>query len=134
MSPLSSSQGIIHFGDFHVDLRSGELHENGSRIKLQVQPFQVLQTLLENAGALVSREELRKRIWPADTFVDFDHGLNNAVKKSQRKTHWVSSAGRHAAAERARLSVVAMGAAFSCLAGYHHRDICAIGRACTLNR
>lgn len=92
-----------------------------------------VQTLLENAGELVSREELRKRIWPADTFVDFDHGVNRAVKKSQRKTLWVSSAGRHAAAERARLSVVAMGAAFSCLAGYHHRDTCAIGRASTLN-
>lgn len=81
MSPLNSSQGNIHFGDFNVDLRSGELHKHGIRIKLQVQPFQVLQVLLDHAGEVVSREELQKRIWPADTFVDFDQGLNNAVKR-----------------------------------------------------
>lgn len=81
MSPFNSSQGNIHFGDFNVDLRSGELHKHGIRIKLQVQPFQVLQVLLDHAGEVVSREELQKRIWPADTFVDFDHGLNNAVKR-----------------------------------------------------
>ena len=81
MSPLSSSQAIIRFGDFEVDPRSGELRKHGIRIKLQVQPFQVLQVLLERAGEVVAREELQKRIWTADTFVDFDHGLNNAVKK-----------------------------------------------------
>ena len=81
MLPLSSSQGIIRFGDFDADLRSGELRKHGTRLKLQVQPFQVLQILLEHAGDVVTREELQKRIWPADTFVDFDHGLNNAVKK-----------------------------------------------------
>lgn len=81
MSSLSSSQGAIRFGDFDVDTRSGELRKQGLRIKLQVQPFQVLQILLEHAGNVVTREELRKRIWPADTFVDFDQGLNNAVKK-----------------------------------------------------
>lgn len=81
MLPLSSSQWTIRFGDFDADLRSGELHRHGARIKLQVQPFQVLQILLEHAGDVVTREELQKRIWPADTFVDFDHGLNNAVKK-----------------------------------------------------
>lgn len=81
MSPPSSSQGIIRFGDFDVDLRSCELRKRGLRIKLQVQPFQVLQTLLEHPGAVVTRQELQTRIWPADTFVDFDQGLNNAVKK-----------------------------------------------------
>ena len=81
MSSLSSSQGAIRFGDFDVDTRSGELRKQGLRIKLQVQPFQVLQILLEHAGNVVTREELQKRIWPADTFVDFDQGLNNAVKK-----------------------------------------------------
>ena len=81
MSPLSSSPGVIRFGDFEADLRSGELRKHGTRIKLQVQPFQVLQVLLENAGQVVTREELQKRVWPAETFVDFDHGLNNAVKK-----------------------------------------------------
>lgn len=81
MSPLSSSQTTARFGDFDVDLRSGELRKRGIRIKLQLQPFQVLQILLEHAGELVTREELQKRIWPSDTFVDFDQGLNNAVKK-----------------------------------------------------
>ena len=81
MSPLSSSQGIIRFGDFDVDPQSGELRKHGKRIKLQIQPFQVLQILLEHAGQVVTREELQKRIWPADTFVDFDQGLNNAIKK-----------------------------------------------------
>jgi TolB-like protein len=79
--PLSSSQESIHFSDFEVDLRSGELRRQGIRIKLQIRPFQVLQILLEHAGEVVGREELQKRIWPADTFVDFDQGLNNAVKK-----------------------------------------------------
>ena len=81
MSPLSSSQRTIRFGDFSVDLYAGDLRKHGIRIKLQVQPFQVLQALLERTGEVVTREELQKRIWPADTFVDFDHGLNNAVKK-----------------------------------------------------
>ena len=81
MSPLSPSQPILRFGDFDVNLRSCELRKHGKRIKLQVQPFQVLQILLEHPGEVVSREELQKRIWPADTYVDFDQGLNNAVKK-----------------------------------------------------
>ena len=81
MPPLSPSQETIRFGEFHVSVRSGELRKRGRRIKLQTQPFQVLQVLLESRGEVVSREELQKRIWPEDTFVDFDHGLNNAVKK-----------------------------------------------------
>ena len=81
MSPLSSSQDMIRFGDFTVDLHSGELRKHRIRIKLQVQPFHVLRILLEHPGKVVAREELQKRIWPADTFVDFDQGLNNAVKK-----------------------------------------------------
>jgi TolB-like protein len=79
-SPSSASQRL-RFGDFDVDLRSGQLCKRGIRIKLQDQPFQVLHVLLEHAGEMVSREELQKRIWPADTFVDFDQGLNNAIKK-----------------------------------------------------
>lgn len=81
LSPLSPSHEVIRFGDFDVDPRAGELRKHGIRIRLQVQPFQVLQTLLEHPGEVVTREELQKRIWPADTFVDFDQGLNNAVKK-----------------------------------------------------
>ena len=81
MSQSGTPQGIIHFGGFDADLRSAELRKRGIRIKLQIQPFQVLQILIEHAGEVVTREELQKRIWPVDTFVDFDQGLNNAVKK-----------------------------------------------------
>jgi len=69
------------FGPFEADLRSGELRKHGVRLKLQEQPFQVLVLLLEHAGEVVTREELRQRLWPAETFVDFDTGLNRAVKK-----------------------------------------------------
>jgi len=78
---LSPSREIVRFSAFEADLRSGELRKHGIRIKLQVQPFQILRILLERPGEVVTREELQKRIWPADTFVDFEHGLNNAVKK-----------------------------------------------------
>lgn len=71
----------MRFGPFEADLRSGELRKHGVRLKLQDQPFQILALLLEHAGDVVTREELRRRLWPADTFVDFDTGLNSAVKK-----------------------------------------------------
>ena len=71
----------IYFGPFDADLRSGELRKHGVRLKLQDQPFQLLALLLEHPGDVVTREELRQRLWPADTFVDFDTGLNSAVKK-----------------------------------------------------
>jgi eukaryotic-like serine/threonine-protein kinase len=69
------------FGAFEVDLRSGELRKHGIRLKLQHQPFQVLALLIEHPGEVVTREELRQKLWPADTFVDFDTGLNSAIKK-----------------------------------------------------
>ena len=69
------------FGAFEVDTRAGEVYKHGIRLKLQDQPFQVLAVLLEHAGDLVTREELRQKLWPADTFVDFDTGLNSAIKK-----------------------------------------------------
>jgi DNA-binding winged helix-turn-helix (wHTH) protein/tetratricopeptide (TPR) repeat protein len=69
------------FGAFDVDLRSGELYKHGIRLKLQDQPFHVLALLLEHPGEVVSREELRQKLWPADTFVDFDTSLNSAIKK-----------------------------------------------------
>ncbi len=69
------------FGAFEVDLRSGEVHKHGIRLKLQDQPFRVLALLLEHSGNVVTREELREKLWPADTFVDFDTGLNSAIKK-----------------------------------------------------
>jgi eukaryotic-like serine/threonine-protein kinase len=73
--------GTTRFGAFEVDLRSGEVYKHGIRLKLQGQPFQVLSILLEHPGDVVTREELRKKLWPGDTFVDFDTGLNSAVKK-----------------------------------------------------
>jgi TolB-like protein/DNA-binding winged helix-turn-helix (wHTH) protein/Flp pilus assembly protein TadD len=69
------------FGAFEIDPRAGELRKHGIRIKLQDQPFQVLVMLLERPGEVVTREELRQKLWPADTFVDFDHGLNSAINK-----------------------------------------------------
>jgi Tol biopolymer transport system component/DNA-binding winged helix-turn-helix (wHTH) protein len=77
----SSATRIVRFGPFELDLRSGELRKNGSRVGLQDQPLQILSVLLERPGELVTREELRQRLWPADTFVDFEHGLNAAVKR-----------------------------------------------------
>jgi TolB-like protein/DNA-binding winged helix-turn-helix (wHTH) protein len=71
----------VRFGLFEVDLRANELRKNGVKIKLQGQPFQVLVTLLRHAGDVVTREELRRELWPTDTFVDFDHSLNVAVKR-----------------------------------------------------
>ncbi len=73
--------GVVKFGVYEVDPRAGELRRNGVRVKLQEQPFQLLAILLENPGQVVTREELRRRLWPADTFVDFDHSLNAAVKR-----------------------------------------------------
>jgi TolB-like protein/DNA-binding winged helix-turn-helix (wHTH) protein/Flp pilus assembly protein TadD len=72
---------LIRFGVFEVDPRSGELWSKGSRVKLQDQPLQILLAVLEKPGEVVTREELRAKLWPADTFVDFDHGLNAAVKR-----------------------------------------------------
>jgi TolB-like protein len=71
----------IQFGVFEVDLRAGELRKRGVKVKLQEQPFQILEILLAKPGEVVTREELRQRIWPADTFVDFDHGLNNGIRR-----------------------------------------------------
>src|SRR5450755_3168551 len=71
----------IRFGPFEVDTRSGELFREGSKVVLQEQPFQVLAALLERPGELVAREELSKKLWPEDTFVDFERGLNKAINK-----------------------------------------------------
>ena len=71
----------VTFGAFEADLSTGELRKNGLKLKLGAQPFEILATLLERPGELVTREELRKKIWSADTFVDFNHGLNAAVNK-----------------------------------------------------
>jgi TolB-like protein/DNA-binding winged helix-turn-helix (wHTH) protein/Flp pilus assembly protein TadD len=74
-------RGRLRFGVFELDLRAGELRKHGLRVRLQEQPFQVLVMLLEHPGELVTREQLQKKLWSADTFVDFDHGLNKAINK-----------------------------------------------------
>src|SRR5438094_10013456 len=71
----------LRFGVFELDPRAGELRKHGLRVRLQEQPFQVLAMLLEHPGEVVTREEVQKTLWPADTFVDFDHGLNKAINK-----------------------------------------------------
>lgn len=77
----SSSRPRIRFGPFEVDPQSGELHRLGSKVNLQGQPYQVLALLLERPGEMVTRDELCTRLWPADTFVDFERGLNKAINK-----------------------------------------------------
>ena len=71
----------LRFGVFELDLRAGELRKHGLRVRLQAQPFHVLAALLEHTGEVVTREELQRKLWPSDTFVDFDHGLNKAINK-----------------------------------------------------
>src|SRR6266853_5374406 len=75
------SHGTVRFDIFELDADAGELRKQGTRMKLQEQPFQMLQVLLQRPGEIVTREELQQKIWPSDTFVDFDHGLYNAIKR-----------------------------------------------------
>src|SRR5215475_11875420 len=81
MEGVADSTHIVRLGVFELDLRAGDLRKNGLKIKLQDQPFQVLAMLLRHPGEVVTREELQKAVCPADTFVDFDRGLNKAINK-----------------------------------------------------
>ena len=72
---------LYRFGSFEADVRAGELRRDGMRLKLSGQPFAVLTLLLEHAGEVVTRDQLRQALWPADTYVDFDHSLNTAINK-----------------------------------------------------
>ena len=81
--PVGQNQ-TVHFGPFELDVQVGELRQSGLRLKLQGQPIQVLEILLQKPGQLVTREEIRQRLWASDTFVDFDHSLNTAVKKPRQ--------------------------------------------------
>lgn len=87
MGPLQTSitearsKAIARFATFEADVRAGELHKQGKRVRLQDQPFQVLRILVSHPGDLVTREEFRAQIWPEDTYVDFDNSLNSAVSK-----------------------------------------------------
>jgi len=81
MSSPGRFTGVARFDVFEVDLRAGELYKAGRKIKLQVLPFQALAMLLERPGEVITRKEFEKSLWPGDTFVDFDHSLNTAIKK-----------------------------------------------------
>ena len=81
MSLPAESQPLIRFGEFLLDCETAELRRNGNKSSLQGQPLQILVVLLENPGRLVTREELKKKLWPSDTFVDFDQSLNRAVNR-----------------------------------------------------
>jgi DNA-binding winged helix-turn-helix (wHTH) protein len=76
-----STHRVYRFGRFELETRSGELRRNGYRVRMQEQPRRILSLLLEHAGDLVTREDLQRALWPADTFVDFDIGLNAAIRK-----------------------------------------------------
>jgi DNA-binding winged helix-turn-helix (wHTH) protein/Tfp pilus assembly protein PilF len=81
MSLVNGLPPLRQFGEFTLDLRAAELRRQGRKVRLQEQPFQILAMLLDRPGEVVTREEVQQRLWPADTFVDFDHGLNNAVAR-----------------------------------------------------
>src|SRR4029077_1108411 len=81
MQAPSTHADMVHFGVFQLDLKARELHKAGVKIRLQEQPFRVLALLVERAGQVVTREELRQKVWPSDVYVAFDQGLNNAIKK-----------------------------------------------------
>lgn len=85
---------VVRFAEFELDLRTAELRKRGLRLRLQEQSFQVLAMLVARPGELVTREELRQKLWPADTFVDFDHGLNAAVNKLREALSDSASAPR----------------------------------------
>jgi DNA-binding winged helix-turn-helix (wHTH) protein len=78
------SEGGVRFDAYHVDLRTGELRKHGLKVHLPPRPFQILALLLERPGELLTRKELQERLWPADTFVDFEHGMNAAIQTLRR--------------------------------------------------
>src|SRR5229473_7431069 len=81
MADFHAAPGTVRFGSFELDFKASELRKQGTKVKLQEQPFQILQVLLQRPSEIVTREELQQKIWPSDTFVDFDHGLYNAIKR-----------------------------------------------------
>lgn len=81
MTEALQKRYVVRFGNFTANLGSGELWNNGFRIRLQTQPFQILEAFLERPNELITREELQRKVWPSDTFVDFEQGLNKAINK-----------------------------------------------------
>jgi DNA-binding winged helix-turn-helix (wHTH) protein/tetratricopeptide (TPR) repeat protein len=99
---MSLPANTVRFGPFQLDLRTAELHKNGTTTKLPEQPFQILVELVEHPGEVVTRDELRQRLWHSDTFVDFEHGMNSAVKRlrvalgdSAEKPLYIETLPRH---------------------------------------
>jgi len=95
------SENAVCFGPFELDLKAGELHKDGRKIRLQEQPIQVLKKLLEHPGEVVTREEINKKLWPNDTAVEFDHSINAAINKlrlafgdSAEEPHYVEMVAR----------------------------------------
>ncbi len=78
---VSPTQEMVRFGLFELDLKAAQLTKNGIKIRLPQQPLQLLSVLLESPGEIVTREQLRQRLWPSDVFIDFDHGLNKSIQK-----------------------------------------------------
>jgi TolB-like protein/DNA-binding winged helix-turn-helix (wHTH) protein/Tfp pilus assembly protein PilF len=102
MAPSAGGNAHVCFGDFEVDLRAGELRRNGDKIKLGERPLQILAALLEHPGEVVTREELQQKLWPADTFVDFEHSINTAVlrlrealRDNAENPHYIETLPRH---------------------------------------
>ena len=83
-----SPSDVLRFGVFQVNLAARELRKHGVRVRLPGQPFCILSMLLEKPGEIVTREEMQQRLWPSDTFVDFEHSLNSAIKKLRRCPGW----------------------------------------------
>src|SRR5947207_5533049 len=81
MQTAIKTRGMVHFGEFELDAAAGQLYRKGAKLRLQEQPLQILEILLQHPGKVIAREELREKTWPSDTFVDFDHGINNAIKR-----------------------------------------------------
>src|SRR5919198_658309 len=97
----TSTRDVLRFGAFEVDRNAGELRRNGVKVRLQDQPLQILLTLIDRPGQIVTRDELRTRLWPDDTFVDFEHSINTAVRRlrdalgdSAENPHYVETVAR----------------------------------------
>jgi len=102
VKPSSSVPQALRFGVFELDPRAGELRKKGMKIRLQGQPVEILAMLLERPGETITREELKKKLWPADTFVDFEQGLNNAMNRLRaaldddaESPHFIETLPRH---------------------------------------
>ena len=94
MNPPVRPDRVLRFGEFELDQDAGELRRNGTRVSLPEQPFRLLTVLLERPGTIATRDELRERLWGTDTFVDFEHGVNAAVKRLGERNRSISLVAR----------------------------------------